>query len=187
MLVLLPLAKESLCNSPRGHCSQAPELNSQWCFIIVWRHGEPYGFLQVYTTHTTPHHTSPHHTTPHHTKHLCQPTPTLLHPATRAVTLADVIALLCHLPDARMESGKSHLHFQLCLNSLCSACQEGSLGTPGFLFSLPPSPLPPLSTCGGQIQKAFPSFFWLKGTLLWTTYSSSSMQAERGIGLLKRE
>ena len=132
-------------------------------YLTTPHHSRPYHTLPY---HTTPLHTTPHHTTPHHTKHLCQPTPTLLHPATRAVTLADVIALLCHLPDARMESGKSHFHFQLCLNSLCSACQEGSLGTPGFLFSLPPSPLPPLSTCGGQIQKAFPSFFWLKGTLL---------------------
>lgn len=124
--------------------------------------------------HTSPYLTTPHHTTPHHTKHSCQSTPTLLHPATRAVTLADVIVLLCHLPVARMESGK-RTFISTSAVFVKRAVREHQAFS--FHFLLPH--FPPLSTCGEQIQKAFPSFFWLKGTLLWTTYSSSSMQAER--------
>lgn len=120
---------------------------------------------------TLPHHATPHHSTPHQT---FVPIHTLLHPATRAVTLADVIVLLCHLPVARMESGK-RTFISTSAVFVKRAVREHQAFS--FHFLLPH--FPPLSTCGEQIQKAFPSFFWLKGTLLWTTYSSSSMQAER--------
>lgn len=120
---------------------------------------------------TLPHHATPHHSTPHQT---FVPIHTLLHPATRAVTLADVIVLLCHLPVARMESGK-RTFISTSAVFVKRAVREHQAFS--FHFLLPH--FSPLSTCGEQIQKAFPSFFWLKGTLLWTTYSSSSMQAER--------
>lgn len=99
--------------------------------------------LTPLTPHLTiPHHTTPHHSTPHQTL-------VLTHTYSSAPSHTGYDFSRCNSPltsSPRCQDGEweKHLHFHLCLlNSLCSACQEGSSGTPGFLFSLPPSPLPP--------------------------------------------
>lgn len=128
--------------------------------LKAWR--DPMGLSKStpLTPHLTlPHHATPHHSTPHQTfvpihTYSSAPSHTGCH-FSRCNSPSS-----CHLPVARMESGKRTFI------STSAVFVKRCLGTPGFLFSLPPSPLPPTVHLWRADSESFPFLFLAKRDLL---------------------
>lgn len=112
------------------------------------------------STPLTPHLTLPHHTTPHHSTPYQTFVPIHTYssaPSHTGCHFSRCNSPLVSSPSCQDGEWEKDLHFYL-----CSVCQEGSSGTSGFLFSLPPSPLPPTVHLWRADTESFPFLFLAK-------------------------